>query len=58
MSNVAIPATARTDAIIVSQVLHDGKWRPVSLSNLEKAPQIELDEALTRATSRKGYRMV
>ena len=40
-----------------SQVLHEG-WRPVSLSKLDKAPQIELDKTLSTATSRMGYRMV
>ena len=38
-------------------MLHEG-WRPVSLSKLDKAPQIELDKTLSTATSRKGYRMV
>jgi len=33
-------------------------WRPVTLSTMERAPQIELDETLTSATAWKGYRMV
>lgn len=39
------------------QVLHEG-WRPVSLSKLDKAAQIEVNRDLDRASSRKGYRMV
>lgn len=42
---------------VLCQVLHEG-WRPVSLSVLDKALQIEVDDTQTRATSRKGYRMV
>lgn len=43
---------------LLLQILYNGDWRPVTLSALEKAPQIELNENLTLATSKKGYRMV
>lgn len=33
-------------------------WRPVTLSTMERAPQIELDDTLTSATAWKGYRTV
>ena len=49
--------SSQTPTAGTSQVLHEG-WRPVSLSKLDKAPQIELDKTLSKATSRKGYRMV